>query len=295
MRSPDLSTNLQRPNLARILSNGREAFGNRRKNLFSIAFLLIFCPQLLVLLAWGQAASSVKQRLVDTATLSPLDQALTIFSDIGGNIAWPTLLGFLCVATGVLALAQTSVDYFESRPEKLSQTLLRALRVLITKGFGVLLLLLILLPALTIMPLLRAVALSMLVMLPVTLVASLTGGFKTTWDTLFLRYATHTKYGRWPIFINVLSVSGVFLTALFGVSILIESLGMLDIWLDIPAGILERDLTVLGMQWNVGQGLSQVLTLVWESLAVAMIMPFTAALYQMSTIPQEHTPFETEA
>jgi len=252
-------------------------------------------PQFIVVFAWGRVASGVQQQLQAAASLSPLQQTVAIFSGTSSQLIMPMFLAMLLVILGILALARTSVDYFESRPQGIVQTIMGAMRTLITKGLGAFLLLVFLLPVLTIMPLLRAVALSMLVMLPVTLVAGATGGFKTTWDTLFLRYATQTKYGRWPVFINVLSIAGVFLTALFGISILIESLPTIDTWFEFPAGLLERDLKFFGLEINWGQFLSQITALIWESLALAIIMPFTAALYQLSTVPEEHTPFETEA
>ncbi len=290
-----MSTHLQKPTLARIFNYGAEALGNRRKMLVFIAFYFIFCPQFIVWLVWGRVASGVKTRLLETATLSPLHQAVDVFTGIGSQVLAPVLSAAVFVMIGILALARTSVDYFESRPDGFKNTLMKAARVFLTKGLGAVILLIILMPVLTIMPLLRAVALSMLVMLPVTLVASTSGGFTTTWDTLFLRYASSSRYGRWPVFINVLSVAGLFLTALFGISLLIDSLTMADLWFEVPAGILENDLVLGGLTINWGHFLSDVFNLGWESLAIAVIIPFTAAVFHVSTIPEDHTPFETKA
>jgi hypothetical protein len=149
------------------------------------------------------------------------------------------------------------------------------------------------LPVLVLMPLLRAVAMSMLVMLPVTLVAGSAGGFKTAWDTLFLKYASKTSFGRWPIFINVLSVTGVFLTVFFVVSIGIEAVSVLDTILGIPAGILGADLSAGGVSINTGQFISTAIGILWESLAIMVIIPFTAATYHLSTVPEGHVDFET--
>ena len=295
MRSYNLSTHLQRPTLALIFTYGREALGNRRKLLLSIAFLFVFCPQLLIYLAWAKASSGIKQELVNTASLAPLAQILALFQGVTRLVALPSLIGAALLMVGVLALARTSVDYFESRPDGFKQILARALRVLLTKGLGVFVLLTILLPALTILPLLRAVAMSMLVMLPVTLVANTNGGFKTTWDTLLLKYASQTKYGRWPTFINVLSMTGLFLTALFGVTLLINLVSSLDAVFELPAGFLANDVTFAGLTINCGWMLSAFLGLIWESVAIAVIMPFMAAIYHLSTVPEGHTPFEAQA
>ena len=153
----------------------------------------------------------------------------------------------------------------------------------------------ILLPSLVVVPLIQSVALSMLVMLPVTLVASGNGGLRTTWETIFLKYATTTSFGRWPVFINVLSVTGIFLTALFGVSLLIDQISVLDTIFEMPAGILDKTISIPGIQMNAGLLISGLMNLIWESFAITMIIPFTAAIYHLSTAPSDHVPFSTNA
>ncbi len=288
-----MSTKLPKTSLALIFKYGAEALSNRRKDLLLIAFMFILLPQILSFFIWNMASLEATNSLPRLAGPNLIDQIEVFFTGISSRVlVWSLISGVLGL-TGVLTLARTSVDYFESRPGPLVEVTKRAIRILLTKGPGALLLLMMVLPVLVLMPLLRAVAMSMLVMLPVTLVAGSGGGFKTAWDTLFLKYASKTSFGRWPIFINVLSITGIFLTLFFVVSIGIEASAVLDTIIEIPAGILDVDLSAAGISVNAGQLISTVVGILWESLAIMVIIPFTAATYHLSTVPEGHVDFET--
>ena len=293
MRSFRLSTKLPKTNLAIIFKYGVEALSNRRKDLLLITFMFIMLPQILAFFMWNMTASEATLSLGSLTQIKLIDQIETFFAAISSRVlGWAIISGGLGVV-GILTLARTSVDYFESRPGPVFDVTKRALRVLLTKGPGALLLLILVMPVLVLMPLLRAVAMSMLVMLPVTLVAGAGGGFRTAWDTLFLKYANRTDFGRWPVFINVLSVTGIFLTVFFAVSMGIETLAVLDTIFGIPAGILATDFHVAQFSVNGGRFISAAVGILWESLAIAVIVPFTAATYHLSTVPDGHVDFET--
>ena len=295
MRSIRLSTQHPKTPLRQILEYGVEALGNRRKELILIGLVFLLLPQLLLALAWAYASTDAVMLLQDWASKPPLDLIEIVWGTTVSRVAPAFFLSFLMGLIGILALARTCVDYFESRPATFGDIILRALRTLFTKGLGAGIFLIILLPVLSLMPLLRAVALSLLVMLPVTLVSSPHGGFRTSWDTLFLKYAMKTRFGRWPVFINILSVSGLFLTVMFALSFLIEASSIADTWLGLPAGIFETELNLIVSKISFGALFSKLLTIFWNSLWLALLMPFAAAALHISTIPGDHVTFEAEA
>ncbi len=287
-----MSTTHAKTSLTDIFKYGYEALKNRRKDLFLISLCFLLLPQLAATMAWGTAAASTVSSLQAFQDLSPKLQFQAVLMLFSSKIVISTIFAMITSLLGILALARSSVDYFESFPGTLKQVGLRSVRVLVTKGLGCFFLLAMVLPTLVLMPLLRAVAMSMLVMLPVTLVTGTLGGFRTGWDTLFLRYATKTTFGRWPIFVNVLSVAGIFLTLFFGVSLLIEYISIADTLLDIPAGFFGRTLHINGLSINGGIALTNILQVLWECFAITAVMPFTAAIYHLSTVPAGHVPFE---
>ena len=287
-----MSTTHAKTSLTDIFKYGYEALKNRRKDLFLISLCFLLLPQLAATMAWGTAAASTVWSLQAFQDLSPKLQFQAVLMLFSSKIVISTFFATTMGLLGILALARSSVDYFESFPGTLKQVCLRSVRVLVTKGLGCFLLLAMVLPTLVLMPLLRAVAMSMLVMLPVTLVTGALGGFRTGWDTLFLRYATKTSFGRWPIFVNVLSVAGIFLTLFFGVSLLIEYISIADTLLDIPAGFLGHTLHINGLSINGGIALTNILQVLWECFAITAVIPFTAAIYHLSTVPAGHVPFE---
>ena len=288
-----MSTSHPKPSLAVIFKYGREALQNRRKDLFFISIVFLVAPQLVVFFAWGSASTQAVKALATLENLSPRLQLEGVFNLISTKVILASLFAGGMGMIGILALARSCVDYFESRPETFRNVVFRAVMVFFKKGIGCLLLIAMVFPTLVLLPLLRAVAMSMLVMLPVTLVAGPSGGFKTGWDTLFLKYANQSASGRWPVFVTVLSVTGVFLTSLFGVSMLIELIGIADTLLELPAGLLATNLHLGGISINSGMALSGFLGLLWECFAIAVILPFTAAIYHLSTVPAGHVPFET--
>jgi hypothetical protein len=288
-----LSTSHPKTSLTVIFKYGREALQNRRKDLFFISIVFLVAPQLVAFLAWGGASSQAVKALATLEGLSPRLQLEAVYNLISTKVILASLFAGCMGMIGVLALARSCVDYFESRPETLRDVVVRAVRVFLKKGIGCFVLMAMVFPTLVLLPLLRAVAMSMLVMLPVTLVAGPSGGFKTGWDTLFLKYANHSASGRWPVFVTVLSVTGVFLTSLFGVAMLIELIGIADTLVEIPAGLLATTIHLGGISINSGLALSGILGLLWECLAIAVILPFTAAIYHLSTVPVGHVPFET--
>jgi len=290
-----LSTNLPRTNLKLIFDYGREALGNRRKDLFLIALTFLALPQIALLVVWGQASTDAVAIMDSLREKSSLQIIEDVFSSVSAQVfAW-TALATILGLVGVLALARTCVDYFESRPATIGNVSARAARVLLTKGFGSAFLLALMMPILTVLPLLRAVAISLLVMLPITLVTSPNGGFKTTWDSIFLKYATKTPYGRWPTFINVLTVTGLFLTALFGIGLLLDMASVLDTITELNDQILGREIKFSGVKIGLGNLISESLYIIWESTWIALLCPFTAATYHLVTLPQDHVHFETKA
>ena len=290
-----MSTNLPKTNLALIFHYGREALGNRRKDLLLITVIFILVPNLLAYLAWQSTAIQAVDALNSMTNMPAITEIESLFATVSSLIVAPSLAFGVLKILGILTLARSCVDYFESRPGSIGSVISRAGRVLLTKGLGVVLILIIISPVIFLMPFLRALAMSMLVMLPVTLVAGGNGGLRTTWETIFLKYATTTSFGRWPVFINVLSVTGIFLTALFGVSLLIDQISVLDTIFEMPAGILDKTISIPGIQMNAGLLISGLMNLIWESFAITMIIPFTAAIYHLSTAPSDHVPFSTNA
>lgn len=295
MRSQGLSTNVGRTTLRLIYDYGLEALSNRRKDLFFIAFIFILLPQLGLSLAWAEVARRGVASLDDLSVKSPIAVVEGIINLFSYYILTSGIVSFLLTTLGVLALARTSMDYFESRPSTIGNVLARSSRIFLTKGLGALLFIVILLPILAILPLLRAIALSMLLMLPITLVVSHRGGFKTAWDTLFLKYGASTRFGRWPIFFNVLTFSGIFLTLLFAFIMLIDFAKVIDTWLVIPAGILESEIQISNYKMAWGEMVTQILSLIWDTAWFAVAMPFAAATYHLSTIPEDHVAFEASA
>jgi hypothetical protein len=295
MRSTGLSTNVAKTTPRLIFNYGLEALTNRRKELFFIAFIFIFLPQLTLSLAWAEVARVGVESLRELATKPPIVVLEGIIDLLSEYVLSAGIGAFLLGLLGLLALARTSVDYFESRPSSFVDVVARAGRVLLTKGLGTFLFLAVLLPLLAILPLLRAIALSMLLMLPITLVVSHKGGFRTTWDTLFLKYGSLSRFGRWPIFFNVLTFSGIFLTLLFAFIMLIDFLKVIDTWLVIPAGLLEGEVQLFNYKIGWGEFITQILTLVWNTAWFAIAMPFAAATYHLSTMPEDHVNFEASA
>jgi len=295
MRSTGLSTNVAKTTLRLIFDYGLEALGNRRKELFFIAFIFIFLPQVVFTLAWAEVARVGVQSLSELPAKPPIAIIEGIIDLLSEYVLSAGAAAFLLGLLGVLAMARTSVDYFESRPSGLGSVLARAGRVFLIKGLGTFLFLAMILPVLAILPLLRAIAVSMLLMLPITLVVSHKGGFRTAWDTLFLKYGAVSRFGRWPIFFNVLTFSGIFLTLLFASIMLIDFLKVMDTWLVIPAGILESELQILDYKVGSGEFIAQILTIIWNTIWFAAAMPFAAATYHLSTMPEDHVTFEATA
>ena len=290
-----MSTNVAKTTLRLIFDYGLEALGNRRKELFFIAFIFIFLPQVVFTLAWAEVARVGVQSLSELPAKPPIAIIEGIIDLLSEYVLSAGAAAFLLGLLGVLAMARTSVDYFESRPSGLGSVLARAGRVFLIKGLGTFLFLAMILPVLAILPLLRAIAVSMLLMLPITLVVSHKGGFRTAWDTLFLKYGAVSRFGRWPIFFNVLTFSGIFLTLLFASIMLIDFLKVMDTWLVIPAGILESELQILDYKVGSGEFIAQILTIIWNTIWFAAAMPFAAATYHLSTMPEDHVTFEATA
>ena len=141
MRSFRLSTKLPKTNLAMIFKYGVEALSNRRKDLLLITFLFIMLPQILAFFIWNMTASEATLTLGSLTQVKLIDQIETFFAAISSRVlGWAIISGGLGVI-GILTLARTSVDYFESRPGPVFDVTKRALRVLLTKGPGALLLL----------------------------------------------------------------------------------------------------------------------------------------------------------
>lgn len=289
-----MSTDLPKSGLLAILSYGKEALTNRYKDLFLISFLFVFLPQLFAVVCWVLAAETSVANMNSWSNLAPLALVEAMIAFISSKVMFPTLIAIVMGSIGMLALARSSVDYFESRPGTVKSVLTRSIRVFLTKGIGVVLLFALIMPMLSMLPMLRAVALSLLLMLPVTLVTSASGGFITTWDTLTLRYAMQTRLGRWPVFINVLSINGLFLSLLFAVALGIDSISTFDVLLERPAGFLGSEFEIAGMKYHSGTMITDFLGCIWEALAMTVLMPFTAAIFHFATLPSDHVNFETQ-
>lgn len=294
MRSILLSTKLQRVQLSDILSYGKEALANRRKDLFLIALFFVFLPDILDLVAWQVTASTAVSALAETPGKTPLELLEHLVSRGLSTLALPNVILGVIKAWGILMLARTSVDYFESRPEPLSSVALRSLIVLFRKGLGALLVLLLVIPVTSIIPFVAVITLSMLVMLPVTLVTGTKGGIRTTIDTIFLNYTTPARVGgKVPAFMNILTVAGFFLTILLGIGFLIDQLPQIDLLMQIPAGFFAKDIEIFGQTINASQLLSNFLNVTWQTLGLIVMLPFTAAMYHLQTVPEGHKDFET--
>jgi hypothetical protein len=293
MRSNRLSTRLQRIQLSEILKYGRETITNRRKDLFLIGLLFLVIPDLAQLLAWQEASSKTDKALAALASRPPLEQIEELASLVTSILALPMLTVLILKAVGVLMLARTSVDYFESRPSPFSSIIGRSMRVLITKGFGVLAFLLIVLPLTSLIPFLFVITISLLVMLPVTLVSSQHGGLKTSMDTLFINYSTTAKGGKSAVFMTILPITGFFLTLMLGVSFLLDQIHMLDVIIERPAGFLTYTTTIFGYTMNMANFITHLVSIIWQASALVIIIPFTAAIYHLSTIPEGHKEFVT--
>lgn len=294
MRSTGLSTHVTKSPLRLIFSYGLEALGNRRKDLFLIAFIFLLLPDLILSVTWSHVASVG----VDFAKAHSNDPAIKIIESVISLVLshiFPVgAAAILMTCVGILAIARTSVDYFESRPSSVLDVSLRALRTLATKGLGVFVFLVMITPIIAVVPLAGTIGISMLLMLPVTLTVTHKGGFRTAWDTLFLRYAEPTPYGRWPIFLNVLFVAGTFLSLLLTFSLLVNFALVMDVWFEIPAGSLASDLNLLGLKMSLGHFISLLLKAIFDAFWLSVAIPFTAATLHLSTAPKNHVGFEAE-
>jgi hypothetical protein len=295
MRSFRLSTKLQRVQLSVITNYGREACGNRRKDLFLIALFLLVLPDLLDLLTWQQASAKTVLAFKGMGDLAPMAQMEALASFVSSQVTMPIIVLNIVKILGILMLARTSVDYFESRPSPLKTVATRSLRTLLTKGLGTLVFLIIAVPATSIVPFLFVITMSLLVMLPVTLISSSHGGFKTSKDTLFLNYAAGMPGGKMPVFMNILPVTGFFITAMIGVTFLLDQIPVLDVILEIPAGFFSHEVHLFGSAMNLARLCADILIIFWQALCVSVAMPFTAAIYHLTTAPEGHEDFATTA
>lgn len=283
-----MSKNTPKTNLSIIFHYGREALSNRRKDLFLIALMLILGPDLVLFFFWQSSAERTVAMLQSFSSYSPLAQIEALAAQFSSMMVGPLIGMTFIKVLGVLTLARSCVDYFESQPRPVKSANLRALKVLFTKGLGVIAFLLVISPLILAFPFFRALTISLLVMLPVTLVASTHGGFRTAFDTVFLRYARYSPVGRWPVFFNVLSVTGIFLAISFGLSFFIDQLAILDVIYELPAGFLDKTIDAGGVQMNSGLFMSRILSMLWDSLSTVLIIPFTAAIYHLTTAPDDH-------
>lgn len=289
-----MSTRLQRVQLTDIWSYGREALTNRRKELFFIALFFALVPELLDLFIWQSASLKAVLGLTEVAGRSPIEQIEHLLSVGLSVIALPTILLGLVKALGILMLARTCIDYFESSPKPFGSVVARSFKVLLTKGLGVILALVIIMPVTSVIPFLAVLTLSLLVMLPVTMVTSTKGGLKTTFDTLFLNYTTAARVGgKLPIFMNIVTVAGFFLTLLLGIEFLLEQIPEMDVLMETPSRFFDQDINILGYQMNAALFLSKVLDAFWQVTATTIMIPFTAAIYHLTTAPEGHQDFET--
>lgn len=289
-----MSTRLQNVQLTDIWSYGREAFANRRKELFLIALFFLVLPEAMDLFVWNLAATKTVLALSEPLSRAPIDQLEYLFSVAASMIAPPAIALGLLKTIGVLMLARTSIDYFESQPRPLGSVAFRSISVLIKKGLGTLLALAVILPITSLIPFVAVITLSLLVMLPVTMVTSSKGGFRTSFDTLFLNYTTAARVGgKLPIFMNIVTVAGFFLTLTLGIEFLIELSPELDLLLQTPSGFFGQDINFFGIEMNAAKFIANCLNILWESSATAMIIPFTAAIYHLTTAPEGHQDFQT--
>ena len=290
-----MSTRLQRVQLSVITNYGREALGNRRKELFLIALFLLVIPDLLDLFIWQKASTLTVQAFKGMSHLAPLAQIEALASVTSSQVTLPIIIISLVKVLGVLMLARTTVDYFESRPSPLRSVASRSARTLLTKGIGALIFMMIAVPLTSVIPFLFVITMSLLVMLPVTLVSSSHGGFRTSMDTLFLKYAATARGGKMAIFMNILPVTGFFLTTMIGMTFLLNQVPVLDVLLEIPAGFFAKDISFLEGSINAARFLADVLIIFWQALSLAVVIPFTGAIYHLTTAPEDHEEFVTVA
>lgn len=295
MRSFRLSTKVQRVQMSVITNYGREACGNRRKELFLIALFFLAVPDLLDLLSWQRTSFKVVSAFKEMSGIAPMAQIEALAALVNTQETLPLLVLNIIKVIGILMLARTSVDYFESRPGPLKTVASRSIRTLLTKGFGCLLFLIFAIPMTSLVPFLFVITMSLLVMLPVTLVSSSHGGFRTSMDTLFLNYTARTAGGKMPAFMNIIPVTGFFLTAMLGVTFLLDQIPVLDVFLEIPAGFFAQEINIFGYPINAARFCADVLIIIWQAFIVATAIPFTAAIFHLTTAPDGHEDFVTVA
>jgi hypothetical protein len=263
---------------------GYHALQNKKFNLLKVAFWCIFLPQFLFVLCINSASQNAVKNLVKSNNSDKLQLFFSVFEQLSSSFAIPFTVTTITCFIGVLMMARISHNYFLSRQESNFQTLKISGFILAKKGLGTFTMLALLLPILTLIPMIRAITMSLLFMLPMILICESKGGFKTVWNTIFLRYAL-PQQPKWHIFINVLTISGLLLSFYLGLNVVIEWIPTADLLFDFDQSIFERSINFGPLSLNSGIFVSQLLSLSLESITIAATIPFTAAIYQHVTHP----------
>lgn len=249
------------------------------------AFVLVFLPRFLTFFVFSRGAAEFSQAIEDGALSSGnLIDGLTALSS--ATLEGPmmlTLVAVILTLIGTLAVAHLCWDYFEQQPSTVTNAVSRGARTLLRKGFGVLIMLTVIMFFTSLLTILRVVGLCLLVMLPVELAAGHHGGMKSVWHTLLLKYSAKTPFGRWPIFSNMMTLGGTALSLVFLCQLGLAYLGDIDVVMGIAAGKWIEPIHLIGGGTVSFASLIQhVLELLIDTTVITLTMPFAAALRHFS-------------
>lgn len=292
LKGNSLKAQLPRQGILLVFHYGKECLMNRYKLLLTLAFMFVLLPQLLAFFVESRGVHGYVEaiRLGALSEGNVLEAWLNLSAQHLQSGLWASFGCFLLGVLGVLALARASADYFEQRPSTISSTTKEASKALLFKGFGALVMLILILIPTSVLAILRVIVMCLLVMLPLELVAGPRGGLRSVWDTVFLNYANTNPRGKWPVFSNMMTVGGMALSLLFLIQLGFVYFLDLDIYLAVTSSWWTNTNSFLGITAAKNQLLAQVLQIILRTLLVAAVFPFVAALRYFS----QHATFQTE-
>lgn len=282
--STPVTISSRRANLISIFHYGKECLLNRWKMLLLSAFYLIFLPRLLATITFAKGSTAfVKQVREGALNSGPL---LDLVVQLAATTLEPVLLvdviALLLALVGALTTAKLSVDYFEQRPVTIASAMQSGAKTLLFKGLGATVMLLLVMIPTSVMTILRVIVLCLMVMLPLELVSGHNGGMRSVLNALFLRYATPTSGGRWPIFSNMMTIGGLFLSVMFLIQLGLSYLLNIDVLLGVKAAWWIQEIHLFGGTVSRGFLITHLLELAVDSTLIAVAMPFAAALRHFS-------------
>lgn len=249
------------------------------------AFSLLFIPRLVAFFLFAKGATHFSQE-IEGGALSQGNLLDGVSALAEKTLEGPMLAGFfvfLMAMVGILALAHMSWDYFEQQPSSFASAAKRGLRTLVRKGFGALIMLAVVFVFSSVLAVLRVIILCLLVMLPIELVAGHSGGIKSVWNSMFLKYSVKSSYGRWPIFSNMMTLGGTVLSIAFLGQLAIAYIGDMDVVMGTAAGVWQKTIPLFGGGTiSVAFFVQSLLELIFDTVVIATAMPFVAALRYFS-------------